>query len=154
MSSRVVSVESPGMRRVREVLGAATAPLDAKTIATLACVSVKTFNRTYRQLLLRADPPLMHVAAYRRREKGSGTHIPLYASGPRKCKPPKKPDPIPPVIAQRVWRNRTGYYETIKAQRRLARPPDPALAALLGLKPLYHKTPTTPARPAERNAAP
>lgn len=155
MSTRKVTVESPGMLRVRKVLADATKALDPQTIATLACVSVKTFNRTYRQLLLRADPPLIHVAGYRRREGVfGGTHIALYANGPLIGRPPEKPAPKPAIISQRAWRERTGYYESIKAKNRLAKPPDIALAALLGLTPRYHKqNTTTPARPAERITA-
>ncbi len=150
---KIVSVESPGMLRVRKVIAQAREPIDARTIAKRAFVGYRTFQATYRHLLLRAD--LIHVAGYRRREVWTGTHIALYAHGPLIGEPPEKPAPKPAIISQRAWRERTGYYESIKAKNRLAKPPDFALAALLGLTPRYHKQNTTNAgcTPAERITA-
>lgn len=147
---RVVSFESPGMRRVLKVIEESEKPIDGYQIAAAAFISFNTFDGTYRQLLLRAKK--VHVAAYRVNHHGPA--VPLYRIGPLKGKPPERPK-ADHKIAVRAWKERTGYYEAEKAKRRLARPPDPALAAMLGLTPRYGKTyTTTPAAPAERNTAP
>lgn len=131
---RIVSVESPGMRRVRAVLEAATGPMDAISISEAAHVSVNTFRNTYRRLLIRAG--LIHIAGYLHGRQGR--QRPTYLAGPQIGDPP-----IPPILdhraATRDWRERTGYNEARKAHRRLARPPDIALAALLGLPSRYSK---------------
>lgn len=131
---RIVSVESPGMRRVRAVLEAATEPMDAISISEAAHVSANTFRNTYRRLLIRAG--LIHIAGYLHGRQGR--QRPTYLAGPQIGDPP-----IPPILdhraATRDWKERTGYYEAIKARRRLARPPDMALAALLGLPSRYSK---------------
>ncbi|MEK7093682.1 MAG: hypothetical protein AAB927_04345 [Patescibacteria group bacterium] len=130
-----VSFESRGMQRVLAVLAQATSPVDDETIATRACVGLQTFTGTYRHLLLRAGK--IHIADLQPNRVGPAK--PLYAPGPLVGDPPVKPPRKPAVIAQRDWRERTAYYESIKARTRLARPPDPALAALLGLTTRYHK---------------
>lgn len=147
---RIVSTDSPGMRRVLQVIRKAAEPIDGRAIAEAAHISFKTFANTYRHLLIRAD--LIHVAGWRNNWRGP--FVPLYLAGPAVAiaVPPPKVDH---KIATRAWKERTGYYEAEKAKRRLARPPDPALAAMLGLTPRYGKTYTnTPAAPAERNTAP
>lgn len=147
---RIVSVESPGMLRVRKVIEDAKEPIDGKTVAKLAHVSFNTFAHTYRHLLVRAG--LIHIAGWRNNFRGP--FVPLYLSGPLIGDPPQLPPKLDHKIAVRAWKARTGYYEAEKSKRRLARPPDTALAALMGLTPRYHrKNTTTPASPAERNTA-
>ncbi len=148
--SRIVSVESPGMLRVRKVINEAKEPLDGRAIAKAAHVSFTTFSATYRHLLIRAG--LIHVATWRNNWRGP--FVPLYAAGPQ-ISEPVPIEKIDHKIATREWKERTGYYEAEKAKRRMAKPPDFALAALMGLTPRYHHTKniTMPARPAERNTA-
>ncbi len=148
-AKRIVSFESPGMRRVLRILGEATEPMDGRTIADKACIAFLTFTNTYRHLLLRAN--LMHISGWKHNTRGP--FVPLYSKGPLVGDIPEKPKNIESKVRARAWKERTGYYEAEKAKRRLARPPDPALAALMGLTARYHKTSTTPASPAERNAA-
>lgn len=133
--SKQVSFESRGMQRVLMVLTKARIPIDDETIAERACIGLRTFTGTYRHLLLRAGK--MHIAAYEPNRFGPA--IPMYAPGPLVGDPPAKPERKPAVIAQRDWRERTGYYESIKARNRLLKPPDPVLAALLGLRPMQHQ---------------
>lgn len=144
---RIVSVESPGMTRVRKIIDEATEPMDGRSIAKAAHVSFTTFANTYRHLLVRAG--LIRVVGFVHNKQGR--QAPTYLSGPQIGDPP-----VPPIldrkIATRAWKERTGYYEAEKAKRRMAKPPDFALAALMGLTPRYHhsKNNTTPAQPAER----
>lgn len=149
-SIKVVSVESPGMLRVRKVIAQSREPLDGRTIAERAHVSFTTFANTYRHLLIRAG--LIHIAGWRNNFRGP--FVPMYAHGPLIGDPPPLPHKIDQLQRSRDWKRRTGYSEAEKAKRRLARPPDTALAALMGLTPRYHhqKT-TTPAAPAERITA-
>ena len=79
-------------------------------------------------MLLRAE--LIHVAAWRHNTRGP--FVPLYMAGPGKEAP--KPEKIDQLARARKWKERTGYNEFRKAQRRLARPRDTALAALLNIK--------------------
>lgn len=138
------------MLRVRKVLAEAKDPIDGRTIASWAHVSFRTFANTYRHLLLRAE--LMHIAAYR--NGPSGPFVPLYLAGPLIGDPPPLPDKKPAKLTAREWKERTGYYEAEKAKRRLARPPDTALAALMGLTPRYHKKTTHGAAGAGKEIAP
>lgn len=145
---RIVSTDSPGMRRVLQVIRKAAEPIDGRAIAEAAHISFKTFANTYRHLLIRAD--MIHVAGWRNNWRGP--FVPLYLAGPAVAiaVPPPKVDH---KIATRAWKERTGYYEAEKAKRRLSRPPDPALAALLGLSPRYAKTTTKGAAGAGKELA-
>lgn len=136
---RIVSVDSPGMLRVRRVLDEATEPLDGHTIAERAHVAFLTFTNTYRHLLLRAN--LMHISGWRRNTRGP--FVPLYSKGSLVGEEPARPEKIESKVRARAWKARTGYYEAEKAKRRLAKPPDYALAALLGLTARYHRNTTT-----------
>ena len=143
-----VSIKSVGIRRCLEVLRAATEPLHGDTIADRAFISRRTFCNSYYRVLL--DAKLIHVGEWLRNTRGP--YIPLYSIGPG----PDAPRPVPLTDAEvsRRWKARTGYGEACKAQRRMVRPADPVLAALLGIpsKGKHFKN-TTPAAPAERNAA-
>ena len=125
--------DSPGLRRVRDVLAKATGPLSAQDIAALAHVSSWTFNNHYKAGLLREKA--MHVAGWERYGYG---WMPQYAKGIGVT--PKKPKAPHPRVSTKLWRDRTGYNEARKSQRRMARPRDPILAALLGIKPGYRKS--------------
>lgn len=142
---RIVSVESPGMRRVRAVLEAAAGPLDATSISEAAHVSVNTFSNSYRHLLIRAG--LIHIAGYLHGRQGR--QRPTYLSGPQIGEPPIPPK-LDHKVSVRAWKERTGYYEAEKARRRLARPPDFALAALMGITPRYRRYPKNTTHGAER----
>lgn len=148
---RIVSTDSPGMRRVLKVIRESAKPIDGRSIAEAAHVSFNTFAHTYRHLLIRAD--LIHISAWRNNSRGP--FVPMYSAGPALAVP-VPPQKMDHRIAARAWKEHTGYYEAEKAKRRLARPPDPVLAALLGLAPRYSRktSTTTPAAPAERIIAP
>lgn len=122
-----VSLDSPGMRRIRETLRYARAPLDGETIAKRAYVGVRTFTNSYQQQLLEAE--LIHIAGWRRNVRGP--FIPLFAFGPG------EPAPKPPKLTEaevcKRWKERTGYDELRKLNRKLMRPTDALLAALMGL---------------------
>jgi len=146
---RIVSVESPGMRRVRRVLSEAEKPISGHEIARLAHISYLTFMNSYRHLLIQSA--LIHVAAWENNTRGP--FVPLYAAGPLVGDPPPLPQKIDASTRSKAWKERTGYNERCKAQRRLERPPDPVLAALLGLTARYHKTTTKGATGAGKELA-
>lgn len=118
---------SPGLRRVRAALADATEPLTAKEIAALAHVSPWTFNNHYKVQLLREKS--MHVAGWEHYGYG---WMPAYASGQGVT--PTKPKAPPPKVATAKWKERTGYVDPRYAHRRLARPRDKVLAALMGIR--------------------
>jgi len=119
--------DSPGLSRVRKVIAAAKEPLSGQAIADLAHVSVYTFNNHYKAKLLREKS--IHVAAW----EGYGFgFMPQYAAGQGEA--PKKPKAPPPKVATARWKERTGYVDPRYAHRRLARPRDRALAALMGIR--------------------
>lgn len=122
--------QSLGIRRVRAVLSE-TAKSPAE-IAKAAHVSEHTFANHYKEKLL-ADGD-MHVGDWRWHGYGWS---PLYVAGPGEAK--RKPRAGTAAEASKAWRERTGYAEYRKAQRRLAKPPDYAMAVLLGAKPRYQK---------------
>lgn len=119
--------DSPGLSRVRKVIVASRAPHSAKTIADLAHVSVWTFNNHYKAHLLQEKA--MHVAGWE--DYGFG-FMPQYAAGQGET--PKKPKAAPPKVATAQWKERTGYVDPRYSHRRLARPRDKVLAALMGIR--------------------
>lgn len=119
--------DSPGLRMVREVLAKAASPLSAQDIAALAHVSSWTFNNHYKAGLLRERA--MHVAGWERYGYG---WMPQYAKGMGET--PVKPKAPPPKVSTAKWKERTGYVDPRYAHRRLARPRDKALAALMGIR--------------------
>lgn len=121
------------MLRVRRVCEEATEPLDGHEIADRAHISFNTFQNSYRHLLLGEEK--IHIAGWRHNVRGP--FIPLYLGGPGKT--PKKPEKIDALARARAWKHRTGYNEARKAHRRLARPKDQMLAALLGLPTKHQK---------------
>ena len=141
-SIKIVSVDSPGMLRVRKVIAQSREPLDGRTIAERAHVSFTTYANTYRHLLIRAG--LIHIAGWRNNVRGP--FVPLYRGGPLVGDPPIEPHKRDKKAGARDWKARTGYHEAEKAKRRRARPPDTALAALMGLTPRYHHQKTTHGR--------
>jgi hypothetical protein len=122
-----VSFDSLGMSRVRATLSKARAPIDAETIAERAHIGVRTFTGTYQQLLLPAG--LIHIADWRRNVRGPA--IPLFAAGTGVT--PPKPGALSDAEVSRRWKERTGYNELRNLNRKLVRPVDPILAALMGL---------------------
>lgn len=134
-SYRIVSTDSPSMQRVLRVLVAADEPIDGHQIADLACIAFNTFQNGYRHLLMGESK--IHIAGWRHNSRGP--FVPLYRAGPGVA--PPKPEKIDQLARSRNWKHRTGYNEARKAQRRLARPKDQVLAALLGLPTRYQKRP-------------
>lgn len=119
--------DAPGLRRVRAVLLKATKPLTAKEVAARAHISVWTFRNHYKQQLL--SEQAMHVAGWEYYGYGWTQQ---YAKGQGET--PKKPKAPPPKVAVAKWKERTGYVDPRYAHRRLARPRDGVLAALMGLR--------------------
>lgn len=115
------------MRRIRETLRYARAPLDGETIASRAYVGVRTFTNSYQQLLIEAG--LIHIAAWRRSARGPFT--PLFSFGPGEQA--KKPPRLTDAEVSKRWKEKTGYDELRKLNRKLMRPADAMLAALMGL---------------------
>ena len=132
---RIVSTDSPGMRRIVEAVSGSVEPLDGHQIAARAHVAFNTFQNQYRHMLLSAG--LIHVAGWKHNTRGP--FVPVYGVGPSAKTTPVKPQKIDHRARSRNWKDRTGYNEARKAHRRLARPPDMALAALLGLPSRYSK---------------
>lgn len=124
-----VSLNSPSMTRIRAALARAREPIDGKTLSARAFVGERTFSASYQQLLISAG--LMHVAEYRRNV--IGPPIPLFAHGPLVGDPPVKPERFSDAEVCRRWKEKTGYDERRKLDRKLVRPVDPILAALMGL---------------------
>lgn len=124
-----VSLDSPGMLRIRKVISHAREPLDGEEIARRAHVGVRTFSASYQQILL--DEGLMHIADYRRNTRGP--FIPLFAHGPLVGEPAKKPAKLTEAEICKRWKEKTGYDERRKLDRKLIRPVDPVFAALMGL---------------------
>lgn len=122
-----VSLDSPSMTRIRAALAKAREPIDGKTLSARAFVGERTFSASYQQILIAED--VMHVAAWRRNVRGP--FIPLFAYGPGK--PAKKPERLTEAQICKAWKERTGYDERRKLDRKLARPVDPIFAALMGL---------------------
>lgn len=136
--TRPTSIDSPIMRRIVAAIATAPGPVDCYWIAAHAFVGRRTFLCNYRPVLIEAGK--LHIAEYRR--VAIGPFRAFYLPGPA----PEgfvahRPKNKPQVEAQREWRERTAYFEKVKAERRLKRPPDPAMAALLGLTARYHKSP-------------
>lgn len=146
---RQVSTDSPSMRRIVRVISVAAEPLDGYKIADLAHVAFNTFQNQYRHMLVAAG--LVHVAGWKHNTRGP--FVPLYAAGPLVGDPPALPKKIDASTRSKAWKERTGYNERYKAQRRLERPPDPVMAALLGLTARYHKTTTKGAAGAGKELA-
>lgn len=141
-----VSLNSVGIRRCLDVLRVATEPLHGDTIADRAFIGRRTFCNGYYRVLL--DAKQIHVAQWLRNV--SGPYIPLYSIGPGPSV--QKPKALTDAQVARRWKERTGYEAMRKAQRRVARPTDTALAALMGIpsKGKHFKNTNTPAAPAER----
>lgn len=119
--------DSAGMLRVRAVLDKAAYPLTSNEIAARAHVSVWTFRNHYKRPLL--SDGAMHVADWAHYGYGWTAR---YAKDIVGESPPKPKSP-PPKAATAAWKKRTGYTDPRYAHRRLARPRDKVLAALMGL---------------------
>lgn len=133
MKTRIVSPNSPGCQRVLAVLRAADEPIDGHMIAELACVAFNTFQNTIRHALMSAEPPLIHIAEWRHNTRGP--FMPAYRIGPLVGRAPRKPQKIDQLERARNWKQRSGYNDLRKAQRRIARMQSApsALAAQLGV---------------------
>jgi hypothetical protein len=127
---RQVSTESPGMRRVVAALEASAVPLNGHLIAAAAHVAFNTFQNQYRHILEAAKKIYLH--SYDNNVRGP--FVPLYMAGPapagHRVRKPKKLDQL---ARARNWKERSGYNAARKAARRLRRPPDRVLAALMGM---------------------
>jgi hypothetical protein len=119
--------DAPGMSRVRKVLAIATKPMTAEEIAGLAHVAAHTFNNHYKRKLIAEGA--MHVAGWTPYQYGQ---MHTYAAGPGEK--PERPKAPPPQVAVARWKERTGYVDPRYAHRRLAKPRDKVLAALIGLR--------------------
>lgn len=125
-----VSLDSPGMRRVVAVLEASEKPLNGHQIAAAAHVAFNTFQNQYRHLLVAAGK--IHLSGYAHNTRGP--FVPLYRAGHAPVGlQVRKPRKIDQLARARNWKVRSGYNEARKAERRLRRPPDRVLAALMGL---------------------
>lgn len=124
-----VSLDSPGMQRIRAVLAKLRGPVDGETISKRSCVGERTFSASYQQILIAEG--LMHVADYRRNVRGPA--VPLFFRGPLIGAPAKKPEPLSDAEVSRRWKERAGYNELRNLNRKLVRPVDPIFAALIGL---------------------
>ena len=126
MSIRRVTVDSPGMQRVLKVLRE-RGPMDEKTLAPLAYVSPRTLHNYAIQL-----HHGRHIYAHAWRYNRQGSQSAIWAIGPGEDAP--KLPPSDKVARNRDWRQRTGYWEAKKADKRLANP-DRLTAALMGIRP-------------------
>lgn len=124
--TRPTYTTSPGNQRIIAALASADEPLTPHEIAARCFVSWHTFQN-YRQTLI--DEGHMYLVDYVRNHHGPA--VPRYAAGRR---PEGTKPPVPPKARTSGDRKRdNGYYTRLKAERRLRRPPDPALRALIGI---------------------
>ena len=122
-----VTIHSPAMKRILRVLEHC-GPLNNYQISDLALVGFQTFQNTYRKILVESG--LIHVGSWER-SPGSGPYRPIFHFGPGETAPqPSKKDRN---LQVREWRERVGYYQTIRANNRL-KSVDSTTAALLGIK--------------------
>ena len=126
-TSKPVSLDSPGMRRIREVLRFARLPMSGEEIAKRAHVGVRTFGNSYQQQLLASG--LIHISGWRRSARGPYT--PLFSFGPGE--PAPKPQRLTDAEICKRWKEKTGYDELRKLNRKLMRPTDALLAAQMGI---------------------
>lgn len=125
-----VSADSPSMRRIVAVLSSCDEALTGREIAERAHVSFKYFQNQARHILIAAEA--IHLADLRHNTRGP--FVPAYRAGPEpEGLIVRKPAKIDQLERARTWKVRSGYNEARKAERRLRRPPDRALAALIGI---------------------
>lgn len=108
-------------------------PLTGQQIAEKARIAYHTFKNCYRNELIAAG--MIHQSGWHFYGHG---HVAVFSAGIG----PTPPRPVRHVdhgARCREWKVRTGYSEAQKAARRLRRPPDRALAALLGLPAFKHQ---------------
>jgi hypothetical protein len=115
---------SAGLKRVRAILLNATTPMTCQEISKAAHISQHLFRNHYVTLLSNE----IRVASWRKYQYGWQHE---YAAGPG-ITPPRPKSP-PPKVATSAWKERTGYVDPRWAHRRLAKPRDSVLAALLGI---------------------
>lgn len=123
---RATLQRSPSLERIRKIFAEATAPLSSRALIEIAHVSYAAWSNHYRPYLLKHGE--IHVSAWDRYQWG---WAPAYSAG--KGVTPRKPKAPPKKVATALWKERTGYVDPRDLHRRLAKPKDPALAALLGL---------------------
>lgn len=127
MTFSMTFVQSAGFKRFCKVLADATQPMTARKLCEAAHISINTWQNHYRAHLVARKE--IHVAGWERHQFG---WAPQYAAGQGET--PKKPKAAPPKVATAKWKERTGYVDPRYAHRRLARPRDKVLAALMGLR--------------------
>ena len=68
------------------------------------------------------------------RHNRRGPFVPVYRYGPAPDKYyARKPEKLNQLERSRKWKEKSGYNEFRKAERRIAKPADPVLAALMGM---------------------
>lgn len=122
-----VSIDSPVMLKLRKALKRIKVPTSAAAIARLAGVKESTMRKHYQKVLVDAEQ--MHVGDWQHSARGPFTA--LYLPGPGA--PAPKPPRITDAETSRRWKAKTGYDELRVAARKLRKPNDPVLAALMGL---------------------
>ena len=117
---------TPAQQRVVTAL-AEHGAMTVKQIAGRAHVSFWTLKNHYIGALVAAGR--IHQSGWH--FYGFG-HVPVYSAGVGET-PPRPVRHVDHSQHCKEWRERSGHTEAKKAERRLRRPPDRALAALLGL---------------------
>jgi hypothetical protein len=103
-------------------------PMTKHEIARRAFVAAVTFKNACKPVLVANG--MIHQSGWRRYQYG---FEPVYSAGIGET--PPRPDAKRDQGERcREWKQRTGYNEARKASRRLRRPQDRALAALLGMQ--------------------
>ena len=122
--TRLIRTTSPSMTRMLKALEGTRLNIDQWAKASL--VARMTAENYVKQLRFQK---LIYICEYQRNR--SGWPKPVYALGDHKDAPRlEKKDQL---ARAREWKETSGWYESEKAKRRLARPRDPVLAALMGI---------------------
>lgn len=127
--TRLISPAAAGMSRLRRALATATEPLTARQLSELVHLSLNALQSSkYLPGLVAAGE--IHIAEYIRQPMGR--QAAAYVFGPGKN---AKPEPFCKLRAAREWKLNSGYNETIRARRLLARAAQkPPLVALLEMR--------------------
>lgn len=125
-----LGTNSPAMQRALTAI-INHGPLTNQQVADRAHVSLAYWQNTIRAALIREG--LIHQSGWERNHPGY--YSPIFTAGPNpkgRAKP-TKPAKVTNSARSKDWKERTGYLEAQKAARRLRNPPDPVLAALMGM---------------------
>ncbi|MRR49345.1 MAG: hypothetical protein EG825_00270 [Rhodocyclaceae bacterium] len=129
MSKRYkTSADSPSMLRIVAALEK-HGPMDKYGIADKAFVTALYFQNQCRYIL--KDAGRIHVHGWI--HNISGQPRPVYAAGPGEDAP--RPGNLDQLARARKWKERTGYHDLQKSNRRLARLSASPLCAVLGMQP-------------------